>query len=99
MSQLGASSFKDGRTRWAVPVNPGSCQTERRTLADISVLIGVGEWFCDKSLVGRCQIRLLPSHNTFGVRIVRLNTVRPDAISSEDPLQLGFEFERHTKAK
>ena len=36
MSQLGASSFKDGCARWAVPVDPGSCQTERRTLADIS---------------------------------------------------------------
>ena len=35
MSQFGASSFKDGRARWAVPVNPGSCQTDRRILADI----------------------------------------------------------------
>jgi hypothetical protein len=34
MSQLGAFIFKDGRARWAVPVNQGSCQTERRTLAD-----------------------------------------------------------------
>jgi hypothetical protein len=39
MSQLGARSFKDRRARWAVPVNQGSCQTERRTLADFTVLM------------------------------------------------------------
>ena len=41
----------------------------------------------DKSLVARCQSSATePSHNTFEFRIVRLSTVRPDAISSEDPL-------------
>ena len=37
MSQLGAFIFKNGRARWAVPVNPGSCQTDRRILADFAV--------------------------------------------------------------
>lgn len=39
MSQLGASRFRNGRARWAVPVNLGSCQTKRRTLADFRVVI------------------------------------------------------------
>jgi hypothetical protein len=47
MSELEASSFKDGRTRWAVPVNPGSCQTERRTLADLRGLTSLQSEFCD----------------------------------------------------
>ena len=47
----------------------------------------VNECIGDKSLVGRCQSSATePSHNTFEFRIVRLSTVRPDAISSEDPL-------------
>jgi hypothetical protein len=50
-----------------------------------NVIVEFGE--CDKSLVGRCQSSATePSHNTFEFRIVRLSTVRPDAISSEDPL-------------
>jgi len=39
MSQLGDFIFKDGRARWVVPVNPGSCQTDRRILADIAGVI------------------------------------------------------------
>ena len=47
----------------------------------------LGERTGDKSLVGRCQSSATePSHNTFEFRIVRLSNVRPDAISSEDPL-------------
>ena len=39
MSPLEASSSKYGRARWAVLVNPGSCQTERRILAGLAGLI------------------------------------------------------------
>jgi len=57
MSQLGASSFKDGRARWAVPVNPGSCQTERRTLADSSGVITAGgsSWRCGPTVVAKAK--------------------------------------------
>jgi hypothetical protein len=58
-----------------------------RTLADFPVSIWLNEWLGDKSLVGRCQSSATePSHNTFEFRLVRLSTLRPDAISSEDPL-------------